>query len=407
MNENGKQMLQGIKVLDISNLLAGPGISTNLADFGAQVIKVEHPKEGDPMRNWGEKKNGISLAWKSYSRGKRLLAVDLHQAAGQEIIKKLAVQSDVMLENYRPGRLEEWGLGYDKLSTINPKLILVRITGWGQTGPYKDRPGFGTLAEAFSGFAHITGQVDGPPTLPPFGLSDSVTSLTGTYAVMMALYDRDIHNQPGQMIDLSIYESIFSILGPQATEYDQLGIIAKRVGNRSPRGVPRNAYKTSDGRWVALSANAPNIAARLFRAIGREDMNTNPKYATASARLAHGDEVDGIVADWIVQHPLKKVLEILQESEVSIGPVYDIQQILEDPHVQSRETIIQMPDQDLGKVRIPNIAPKFSRTPGEIKYTGRNEIGYDTLDVLKEIGYRDEEIKDLAKNRTIRGRGIS
>lgn len=407
MNQNGNQMLHGIKVLDIANLLAGPGISTNLADFGAQVIKVEHPKGGDPMRNWGEKKNGISLAWKSYSRGKRLLSVDMHQSAGQEIIKKLAAQSDVLIENYRPGRLEEWGLGYDQLSAINPKLIMVRVTGWGQTGPYKDRPGFGTLAEAFSGFAHITGQADGPPTLPPFGLADGITMLTGTYAVMMALYDRDIHNRPGQMIDLSIYESIFSILGPQVTEYDQLGIIARRVGNRSPRGVPRNAYKTSDSRWVALSANAPNIAARLFRAIGREDMNTDPRYATADARLAHGDEVDGIVSHWIARHSLKEVLEILQENEVSIGPIYDVQQLVEDPHVQSRGTVIQMPDQDLGKVRIPNIAPRFSRTPGKIKYTGKNEIGYDTLDILKEIGYADEEIQDMAKNRTIRGRGIS
>ncbi len=407
MQENGKPMLQGIKVLDISNLLAGPGISTNLAGFGATVIKVEHPKGGDPMRNWGASKNGISLAWKSHGRGKRLLAVDLNQPAGQEIIKKLAAQSDIMIENYRPGRLEEWGLGYEQLSTMNPKLILIRITGWGQTGPYKNLPGFGTLAEAFSGFAHITGQVDGPPTLPPFGLADGITSLTGTYAVMMALYDRDFHNQPGQMIDLSIYESIFSILGPQATEYDQLGIIHKRVGNRSPRGVPRNAYKTSDGRWVALSANAPNIAARLFRAIGRDDMNTDPRYATPAARLARGDEVDGIVSHWIAQHPLKGVLEILQKNEVAIGPVYDIQQIMEDPHVQSRETIIQMPDQDLEKVRIPNIAPRFSRTPGKIKYTGRNEIGYDTLDILKEIGYRDEEIKNLAKNRVVKGRGIS
>lgn len=407
MNQNGNQMLHGIKVLDIANLLAGPGISTNLADFGAQVIKVEHPKGGDPMRNWGEKKNGISLAWKSYSRGKRLLSVDMHQSAGQEIIKKLAAQSDVLIENYRPGRLEEWGLGYDQLSAINPKLIMVRVTGWGQTGPYKDRPGFGTLAEAFSGFAHITGQADGPPTLPPFGLADGITMLTGTYAVMMALYDRDIHDQSGQMIDLSIYESIFSILGPQVTEYDQLGIIAKRVGNRSPRGVPRNAYKTSDGRWVALSANAPNIAARLFRAIGREDMNTDPRYATADARLAHGDEVDGIVSHWIARHSLKEVLEILQENEVSIGPIYDVQQLVEDPHVQSRGTVIQMPDQDLGKVRIPNIAPRFSRTPGIIQYTGKNEIGYDTLDILKEIGYADEEIQDMAENRIIRGRGIS
>lgn len=406
MNENGRQMLQGIKVLDISNLLAGPGISTNLADFGAEVIKVEHPQGGDPMRKWGEAKNGISLAWKSYGRGKRLLAVDMHQSAGQEIIRKLAAQSDIMIENYRPGKLEAWGLGYDRLSALNPRLILVRITGWGQTGPYKNRPGFGTLAEAFSGFAHITGQADGPPTLPPFGLADSITSVTGTYAVMMALYDRDINNQPGQVIDLSIYESIFSILGPQVTEYDQLGIIHKRVGNRSPRGVPRNAYRTADDRWVALSANAPNIAARLFRAIGREDMNADPRYATAEARLAHGDEVDGIVGQWIARHALKEVLEILQDGEVAIGPIYDIRQLVEDPHVASRETIIQMPDPDLGNVRIPNIAPRFSRTPGKIKHTARNEIGYDTLAILREIGYPNEEIEALANKRIVSGRGI-
>lgn len=406
MERNHKPILQGVRVIDISNLLAGPGISTNLADFGADVIKVEHPEAGDPMRNWGAIKNGISLAWKSHARGKRLIAVDINHTTGQEIILRLVGKADIMIENYRPGRLEKWGLGYDRLSAKNPKLILIRVTGWGQTGPYCERPGFGTLAEAFSGFAHITGFPDGPPTLPPFGLADGITSLVGTYAAMLALYHRDLHQQPGQVIDLSIFESIFSILGPQATEYDQMGIIQQRVGNRSPRGVPRNAYKTADDQWVAISANAPNIAARLFRAIGRDDMNTDSRYSTAAARLMRGDEVDGIVSQWIREHPLEEVLNVLWKNEVAIAPIYDIKQIMEDPHYQARQTIIQLADPDLGKVRIPNIVPRFSRTPGKIRHAGRNQIGNDTLDIMKEIDYSEEEIKDLAKKKVIKGRGV-
>ncbi len=405
MGSNVQQMLLGIKVLDISNLLAGPLISTNLADFGADVIKVEHPRTGDPARNWGSSKNGVSLTWKSLARGKRLIAIDINKPEGQEIIRQLAAKSDVMIENYRPGKLGQWGLDYERLSKINPKLILIRVTGWGQTGPYKDRPGFGTLAEAFSGFAHITGLPDGPPTLPPFGLADGVTSLIGTYAALVALYYRDVHHQPGQLIDLSIYESIFSILGPQPTEYDQLGIIQQRMGNRSPRNVPRNTYKTSDGKWVALSASAPAIATRLFRAIGREDMNVDPRYSTTEARRAHGDEVDEIVSGWIRQHSLKDVLSIFEQFEVAVAPVYDIQQIMEDPHYQARETIIQVPDKDLEKVRITNIVPRFSMRPGRISHTGRNEIGFDTIDILEEIGFKPDQIEELWDKKVIACKG--
>jgi len=401
MTSNTQQMLKGIKVLDISNLLAGPMISTNFADFGAEVIKVEHPKTGDPARNWGASKNGVSLTWKSLARGKRLLAVNINQPEGQEIIRRLAAKSDVMIENYRPGKLEQWGLDYERLSKINPKLIQIRVTGWGQTGPYKNRPGFGTLAEAFSGFAHITGQPDGPPTLPPFGLADGITSLIGTYAAMMALYYRDMHNQPGQLIDLSIYESIFSILGPQITEYDQLGIIQQRMGNRSPRNVPRNTYKTSDGRWVAISASAQSIAFRLFKAIGRGDMVDNPKYSTTALRIKHGDEVDGIVSNWIGNHSLNEVLRTFEQFEVAVAPVYDFKQIMEDPHCRERNTIIQMPDEDLGEVRIPNIVPRFSLMPGRIRHTGRHEIGFETIEILKEIGFQHEEIEQLLEKKVI------
>ena len=402
MRKDTDQMLAGVRVLDISNLVAGPGISTNLADFGADVIKVEHPKLGDYIRNWGHKKDGVPLAWKSHARGKRLLGLNLNTPQGQKIIRRLAAGADIMIESYRPGKLEEWGLDYDTLSVQNPKLILVRVTGWGQTGPYKDRPGFGTLAEAISGFAHITGQADGPPTLPSFALGDGITSLVGTYAVMMALYHRDVHDRPGQVIDLSIFESIFSILGPQVIEFDQLGIVQQRFGNRSPRGVPRNAYETSDQRWVAISAFAGDMALRLFRAIDRNDMAADPRYATAAERLARGDVVDGIIADWIKQRPLHDVLERLEQFEVPAAPIYDIEQIQRDPHYQARQTIAQMPDEDLETIKITNIPVKFSRTPGKIRHTGRTAIGYDTIDILQEIGMNKAEIEDLIDRQIVR-----
>jgi crotonobetainyl-CoA:carnitine CoA-transferase CaiB-like acyl-CoA transferase len=402
MEQPNEQMLAGVKVLDISNLIAGPGISTIMADFGADVIKVEHPKIGDYIRNWGFKKNGISLAWKSHGRGKRLLSVNLNSAEGQAIIRKLAAQVDIMIESYRPGKLEEWGMDYDTLAAQNPGLILVRVSGWGQTGPYRNRPGFGTLAEAFSGFAHITGQADGPPTLPSFALADGVTALIGTYAAMMALYHRDVHQQGGQVIDLSIFESLFSVLGPQAVEYDQLGIIQNRFGNRSPRGVPRNAYVTSDGRWVAISASASDLAFRLFRAIGREDMVDNPHYANAAKRLENGNEVDGIIADWIKARPLTDVMSQLEAFEVPVSPVYDIGQIMADPQYQERNTILKIQDEDLGPMRMTNIPVKFSKTPGHVRHTGRTAIGYDTVAILRSIGMGESEIQALREKQIIR-----
>ena len=395
MSHQYKQALEGIRVLDISNLIAGPGISTNLADFGADVIKVEHPKAGDYLRSWGAKKNGIPLAWKMHARGKRLLAVDMHKPEGQQIIKTLAAGSDLMIENFRPGKLEQWGLGYDVLSAQNKKLILVRVTGWGQTGPYKERPGFGTLAESVSGFAHITGQPDGPPTLPPFGLADGVTALVGTYAVMMALYYRDTRNGPGQVIDLSIYEPFFSILGPQAIEYDQLGIVQGRTGNRSPRGVPRNSYETADGRWVSISAASGNLAFRVFKAIGREDMVDDPNYGTAANRLANGDEIDAIIAAWIKTRPLDEVLATFEAHQVPMAPIYDIAQIMQDPQYRARNTVCEVADEDFGVVKMANIPPRLSLTPGRIRHAGRTQIGHDTMQILKEAGFSDKEIRGL------------
>lgn len=402
MTEPNEQMLEGVRVLDISNLIAGPGISTILADFGAEVIKVEHPKIGDYIRNWGHKKDGVPLAWKSHGRGKKLLSVNLNSGEGQEIIRKIVADVDIMIESYRPGKMEEWGFDYETLKELNPGLILIRITGWGQTGPYKDRPGFGTLAEAFSGFANITGHADGPPTLPSFALGDGVTSLVGAYSVMMALYHRDVHKKTGQVIDLSIFESMFSVLGPQAIEFDQLSRIQRRSGNRSTRGVPRNAYITEDSRWIAISASASDMAFRLFKAIGRSDMVEDERFANPAKRLENGDEVDGIVADWIKKYPLKKVMEILESYEVPVAPVYDIGQIMEDPQYKARQTIVELIDEDLGPVKMTNIPPKFSLTPGKIRHTGRTEIGFDTVEILHDLGFAKEEIADLESRRIIR-----
>ncbi len=402
MQQQTEQMLDGVKVLDLSNLIAGPGISTILADFGADVIKVEHPQLGDYIRNWGHKKNGVPLAWKSHGRGKRLLSVDLNSPEGQRIVRRLAVETDILIESYRPGKMEEWGLDYESMARDNPGLIMIRITGWGQTGPYKDRPGFGTLAEAFSGFAHITGQKDGPPTLPSFALGDGITSLVGVYSVMMALYHRDVHGKPGQVIDLSIFESIFAAIGPQAIEYDQLGKIQGRAGNRSTRGVPRNAYETADKRWVALSASASDMAFRLFEAIGREDMVEDPRYSNAAKRLENGDAVDAIVADWIRNRPLSEVLATLEASQVPIAPIYDIGQIMADPQYRARQSIIELEDEDLGKIRMANIPPRFSRTPGRIRHPGHTAIGHDTLEILRGIGMSHSEIRELQEKHIIR-----
>ena len=402
MEQQNEQMLTGVKVLDLSNLIAGPGISTILADFGADVIKVEHPKIGDYVRNWGQKKNGVPLAWKYYGRGKRLLSVDLGKPDGQSIIRSLAAQTDILIESYRPGKMEEWNLDYETLAAENPGLIMIRITGFGQTGPYKNRPGFGTLAEAISGFAHITGQQDGPPTLPSFALGDGITSLVGTYSVMMALYHRDVHGKTGQVIDLSIYESMFPVIGPQAIEFDQLGKVQGRNGNRSTRGVPRNAYETSDNKWVAISASASDMAFRLFKAIGRADMVENPRYADQAKRLENGDEVDGIVADWIRSHPLNEVLPQFEAFGVPAAPVYDISQIYEDPQYQARETIIELEDDDFGSVKMANIPPRFSKNPGHIRYPGRAAVGHDTVEILQEMGLSDQDIETLVENNIVR-----
>ena len=391
--------LKGLKVVDVSILVAGGLISTFLGDFGADVIKVEHPQRGDPLRHLSAKplRHGYSAWWTVFSRNKKCITLNLGSTKGQEILKRLIKNADLLIENFRPGTMERWNLGYETLSEINQRLIMMRVTGFGQTGPYKDRPGFGTLAESMSGLAHITGFPDGPPTLPPLGLADSISALMGTYAVMFAIYYRDIRGKGvGQYIDLSVLEPIFAILGPQTTEFEQLGVIQNRTGNRIPFAAPRNAYRTRDGKWVALSGSAQTIAERILKAVERPELIKHPNFKDNRSRLQHADELDEIVGGWIGKHSFEEVMKRFEECEAAIAPIYDITQITLDPHFEARETITAVYDHWLGtNVKMQNVFPKFSRTPGKIRWTGP-PLGYHNKEIyIGHLGFTDEEMEKL------------
>jgi crotonobetainyl-CoA:carnitine CoA-transferase CaiB-like acyl-CoA transferase len=381
----GPLPLAGVNVLDLSTLYAAPLIATSLGDFGATVVKVEHPS-GDTARRWGRAKDGVPLWWKVLSRNKQLIALDLHDAGDRALVRELCLWADVVIENFRPGRMEGWGLGYEELRESNPGLIMVRVTGFGQSGPYRDRPGFGTLAEAFSGFAHITGQPDGPPTLPPFGLADGIAALSGRYATMVALYWRDTDPDGiGQVIDLSLYEPLFNLLGPQPVEFTQLGVVQARTGNRSPRTAPRNAYRTSDDRWVAISGGTQQIADRMFAAIDRPELSDDPRFGDPRSRTSNADALDEMFEAWFGAHTLEQSLERFEAAQAPIAPVYDIAQILADPHYRARESLIDCEDGDLGTVTMQNVAPRLSHTPGRIRHPGKTEIGADRDQILSEV----------------------
>ena len=389
--------LEGLNVVDIAVLFAGPTISQNLGDFGADVIKVEHPELGDSLRSLGATKDGEPLWWKVTNRNKKCVTLDLSKPEGQTLLKELIADADVLTENFRPGTLEKWGLGWDVLHGVNPRLVMVRVSGFGQTGPYKDRPGFGTLAEAMSGFAHITGQPDGPPTLPGYGLADSMAGQFGTWAVMFALYERDHKSGRGQMLDLSVMEPIFTTTGDQALAYDQLGVVQQRTGNRVPSiGAPRNVYRARDGVWLALSANAPALAKRVFAAIGRPELNDDPRFADNRARIANIDEVDAIVGGWIAERRAAEVLATFDEYECACVPVYDIAGIFADPHVRARETITTVEDPELGPIRMQNVVPKFSRTPGRVRWPGPTDVGQHNREIYcGRLGLSDARLAEL------------
>ncbi|MET7331944.1 CoA transferase [Nonomuraea sp. NPDC005650] len=385
--------LADLRVIDAATLFAGPSAAMMLGDFGADVIKIEHPRRGDPSRGHGASVDGVGLWWKTLARNKRAAAVDLSRAEGQEILRRLAERSDVLIENFRPGTLERWNLAPEALIELNPRLIVARMTGFGQFGPMAKQPGFGTLAEAMSGFAAMTGQPDGPPTLPPLALADGIAGLAMSYAIMVALRAREQSGR-GQVIDLAIIEPILGILGPQMTAYQALGVVPRRTGNRSSSNAPRNTYQTRDGRWLAISTSAQPVAERVVTLVGRPDLVEQPWFASGSGRVQHVDELDEAVASWIAERDADEVIARFEEVQAAIAPIYDVSDIAEDPQYAALRTFVEVPDEELGSVTLQNVMFRMSDTPGEIRWPGR-PLGRDTEEVLAELDYTGERIAAL------------
>jgi crotonobetainyl-CoA:carnitine CoA-transferase CaiB-like acyl-CoA transferase len=392
--------LAGIRVLDIATLLAAPRIAMTLGDYGAEVVKVEHPR-GDALRQFGWLDGDTSLWWKFLARNKKGITLNLSHARGQTLFMDLIQNFDILIENFRPGTMERWGLGYDALSEVNERLIMVRVTGFGQTGPYRDKPGFGTLAEAMSTFAYCNGSPDGPPILPPGTLADSVAGLTGTIAVMMALYHRDMVSGQGQYIDLSIVEPLFELMGPQPAVYEKLGVVPTRTGNTLPFAAPRNMYKTKDGRWVALSASAQSVAERVMKVIGRPDLIDDPRFKNNETRVENRGLLDELIGNWIGNRTYEEVLACFAEHDAALAPVYSIEDIMNDPHYRARNAVIEIPDPDQGTLKVPNIPVRLSRTPGRI-YKGAPKLGADNREIyINELGLSEEELHQLKEERVI------
>jgi len=377
-----KGPLSGIRVLDLSRLVAGNMLSLQLGDFGADVIKIEPPK-GDPLRAW--KDEGLALYWKVYGRNKRSIMLDLRQGRAMDILWQLVETADVFIENYRPGTLEKMGLAPEKLHARNPDLIVVRVSGYGQTGPYAPRPGFGTLVEAMSGYAYRTGFADREPVLPPLALADMIAGLYGASAVSTALLARERGSAGGQVIDLSLLEPIFSVLGPEAAIFKLTGKVKERIGSASNTSSPRNVYICADGKFLALSGSTQSMAERIFETIGRRDMLADPRFATNSARVRNRAEVDRVLGEWFARHQSGEALEIMGEAGATVGPIYSIADIAEDPHFIEREVFVDLEDGEFGSLAMHNVVPRLSATPGSFRYPAP-ALGEHTEEILSELG---------------------
>jgi crotonobetainyl-CoA:carnitine CoA-transferase CaiB-like acyl-CoA transferase len=384
--------LRGVRVLDFSRLVAGNMLSLQLADFGAEVVKVESPGRGDTLRDWREA--GVSVHWKVYARNKKSITLDLKAPEAPGIILDLVPHFEVMIESFRFRYLERLGVGPDTLLERNPRLVLVRVSGFGQTGPYAKRPGFGTLVEAMSGFASRNGFEDREPVLPPLAMADMIAGLSGAMATVIAVRNVEVNGGRGQVIDLSLLESIFSILGPEAAIHKLSRKIRRRVGSASEGTSPRNVYPTRDGGWVAISASTQAMTERLFRAIGRDDLNQNPDFRTNAERVKRREEVDAIVGGFIKQRTLADAIRFFEEAEVTAGPVYDIGQFLEDPHVQARGIVVETPDDEMGDVPMHAVVPRLSGTPGPLRFPAPS-VGQHNHEIFSRIGYSDERIDAL------------
>jgi len=388
--------------VDASTMMAAPWAATYLADFGADVIKVENPTGGDQVRRFGPVVDDVGLFWKSLSRNKRCVTLDLRKEEGKHLFVKLMEAADVLIENFRPGTLERWGLGPDVLQERNPRLIILRCTGFGQDGPYADRGGFGTVAEAMSGFAFMNGYPDGPPTLPPIALADGVTSAFAALSVMIALYEREVvGSAKGQVIDINLYEPLMRLMEASVVDHGVTGAVPGRIGNRINSAAPRNVYRTQDGKWIALSASSQPIAENLFRAIDRPDLIDDPRFRDNPSRVQNVDDLDGIIEEWMSGQVLEAAMEILLGAGAVVGPVYDMGDLFTDPQVVHRGSIVEVDDEDFGKLSMPNVVARLSRTPGEIRHTGPAKGAHNSEVFVGELGLTEAEFAAMRENGVI------
>lgn len=387
--------LEGLKVLDVATMMAGPWAATYLADYGAHVVKAELPRRGDPVRHWGSQLEGTSLAWKGLSRNKKLITLALNVPEGQAMLRRLVREFDVLVENYRPGVMERWGLGPDVLLAENPRLIILRTSGYGQDGPYATKPGFGTLAEAFSGLAYITGADDRPPVISGYPLADGVAALAGAMSILAAVYWRDVAGGTGQVIDNAIIEANYRLIDYTMLDYEKLGIIRERSGNRLEDLAPRNTYETSDGGWVAVSGGTQGIVERLFKAIEREELIGDPRFTDNALRRANVVELDAAISAWTRTHTMAEVLEVFERYEVAGAPVNNIAQIADNEHFRARNLLQAIDDPELGMTSTTHVHPRMSATPGGVRSLG-GIIGRDNEEFyLGELGLSEAEFEAL------------
>src|SRR5438874_779271 len=390
--------LDGVRVVDLSRLVAGNAVSSQLADFGAEILKIEDPVKGDPLRAW--QSQGVSVHWKLYARNKKSVALSLREAKGRELLLDLAASSEVLIANFRPGTLEKMGIGPDVLQARNPRLVVVRVSGWGQDGPYRDRPGFGTLVESMSGYAARTGFADREPVLPPTALADMVAGLYGAFAVMVALRQVEVEGGKGQVIDLPLLDPLFSFIATEAPIYRLTGEIRPRTGSRSETTSPRNVFRTKDGRYIGISASIQAMAERLFRAIDREDMISDPRFRTNTDRVRHAEECEAPIAEFIAARTFEENMAVFAAAEVTAAPVYDIDQFLADPHVTEREIVVDVPDEHPGRLVMHNIIPRLSETPGRLR-SPAPKLGEHTAEILGQLGLDRATLGRLAADGAI------
>ncbi|HKI65287.1 MAG TPA: CaiB/BaiF CoA-transferase family protein [Burkholderiales bacterium] len=385
--------LAGVRVLELGSLIAGPFCAKTLADFGAEVVKVEPPGDGDPLRRWRKMRNGVSLWWQVQSRNKRSVTLDLRRPEGQEAVRRLAARSDIVIENFRPGALEKWNIGWERLSADNPKLVMVRISGYGQSGPYRDRPGFAAIAEAVGGLRYVTGYPDRPPVRPNLSIGDTLASLHGVIGALLALHHLK-NGGGGQVIDVALYESVFNVMESLLPEYDAQGVVRERSGSSLPGIAPSNLYPCKDGSYVLIAGNADSLYRRLMSAIGREDLRDDPALAKNDGRAAQMERIDTAIAEWTSLHSQQEVLSKMEQAEVPAGRIYSAADIAADPHYAARDMLLETVAGDGEPLRQPGVVPKLSATPGAIRRAAPG-LGEHSDEVLREAGYAQAEIDAL------------